>query len=113
MRILVALAPKMYRQTFAYILRRDRPNDEVRLACPQALDLEASSFRPHMIVSSDNAAQLRENVSVPSWVVIRYNDHLGACIFLKGQDTRLIQDMTIDNLREVVEETQRLLVRDS
>ena len=109
MRILVAVAPKMYRETLAHILRTDRPNDEVRIAHPQALDREAASFWPHLVVCNDNASEVREEVSVPSWVVIRVHDHLSASVFLVGQDPRLIQDIAIEDLIWVVEETQRLV----
>jgi hypothetical protein len=100
----------MYRETLAHSLRTDRPDDEVRLAYPQALDGEASSFRPHLIVCNDNVSEVRE-VSVPSWVVIRYHDNLSASVFLEGQDPRLIQDIAIEDLLWVVEETQRLVLR--
>ena len=110
MRILLAVAPKMYRETIANILRTERPNDdEVRLADPQALDKETSLFRPHLIVCNDNASEVRD-VSVPSWVVIRYHDHLSASVFVGGQDARLIQDIEIEDLLGVLEETQRLVV---
>jgi hypothetical protein len=109
MRTLIAVAPTMYRETLAHIIRRDRPSDEVRLADPQALDREASSFRPHLIVCTDNASEVQE-VSVPSWIVIRYQDSLSASIFLDGQDPRLVQDMAIEDLLGVVEETRRLVV---
>src|SRR3954469_20989599 len=39
-----------YRETLTHLLRRNRPNDVVRLAESDALDRVASSFRPHMIV---------------------------------------------------------------
>jgi hypothetical protein len=110
MRILVAVAPTMYRETLAHVIRTDRPDDDVRLAAPEALDQEASSFRPHLIVCSDNASEVR-GVSVPSWVVIRYHDHLSASVFLDGQDPRLVQDIAIEDLLGVVEETQRLVLR--
>ena len=114
MRMLIAVAPTMYRQTLAHILKRERPNDdEVRLADPQALDREASSFRPHLIVCDDSAAEVGEEVSIPSWIVIRYHDSMNASVFLDGQDTRLIQDMSIEDLIGVVEETQKLIVGDS
>jgi hypothetical protein len=113
MRILVAVAPTMYRQTLAHVLRRDRPEDEVHLADPQALDREASSLRPHLVVCNDNVPDVGEEVSVPSWVVIRYHDHLSASVFLDGQDTRLIQDIEIEDLLWVIEETQRIIVRGS
>jgi hypothetical protein len=112
MRILVALAPTMYREALAHIIRTDRPNDEVCLSDPDFLDQEASSFRPHLIVCTDGASQVRE-ASVLSWIVIRYHDSLSASVFLDGQDTRLIQDIEIEDLLEVVEETQRLVVRES
>ena len=110
MRILIAVAPAMYRQTLAHILQRTRPNDDVRLADPNTLDREASLFRPHMIVCHDGASEVRE-VSVPSWIIIRYHDALSASVFLDGRDTRLIQDITIEDLLGVVEETQRLVLR--
>ncbi len=111
MRILVAVAPTMYRETLAHVIRRDRPDDDdVRLADPQALDQEASSFRPHLIVCTDNVPEVR-GVSVPSWVVIRYHDHLSASVFLEGQEPRLVQDIAIEDLLGVVEETQRLVLR--
>jgi hypothetical protein len=109
MRLLVAVAPTMYRQTLAHVIRTDRPDDDVRLADPQALDREASSFRPHLIVCSDDATEVRD-VSVPSWVVIRYHDSLSASVFLEGQDTRLFQDIALEDLLGVVEETQRLVL---
>jgi hypothetical protein len=110
MRILVAVEPTMYRETLAHLLRRERPNDDVRVADPEALDREASSLRPHMIVCSDAASEVRE-VSVPSWVVIRYHDSLSSSVFLDGRDPRLVQDMAMEDLLGVVEETQRLVAR--
>jgi hypothetical protein len=110
MRILVAIAPKMYRETLAHILRRDRP-DDVRLADPHSLDREATSFGPHLIVCNDNASEVCEEVSVPSWVVIRYHDHLSASVFVEGQEPRLIQDMAIEDMLGVVEETRSLVLR--
>jgi hypothetical protein len=100
----------MYRETLAHVLRKERPNDEVRLADPEALDREASSFRPHLIVCNDNAEEVR-GVSVPSWIVIRYQDGLHASVLLDEQDTRLIQDIEIEDLVSVLEETERLVAR--
>jgi hypothetical protein len=41
--------------------------------------------------------------------VIRYHDHLSASVFIDGQDPQLIQDIAIQDLTWVVEETQRLV----
>ena len=81
MRILIAIAPAMYRETLAYALRNHRSNDEVRFADLQALDREAALFRPHLIVCNNNASEVWE-ISVPSWVVFRYQDSLNASVFL-------------------------------
>jgi len=102
----------MYREALAHIIRTDRPNDDVRLADPDSLDREASWFRPQLIVCNDSASEVREG-SVPSWIVIRYQDSLSASIVLDEQDTRLIQDIAIDELLEVVEEAQRVALRES
>ena len=111
MRILVAVAPKMYRETLAHLLRKDRPDDDVRLADPQALDREAASFHPHLVVCNDNAPEVREEeASVPSWVVIRYHDSLSASVFVGEQAPRLVQNMAIEDLLGMVEETQRVVV---
>jgi hypothetical protein len=108
MRILVAVSPIMYRETLVHAIRTNRPNVEVCLADPGSLDREAASFLPHLIVCNDNAAEVR-GVSVPSWIVIRYHDHLSASIFLDKQDPRLVQDIAIEDLLEVIDETQRLI----
>ena len=109
-RVLISVVPTIYRETLTHILRRHRPNDEVRPADPEVLDQETSSFRPHLIVCNDNAPEVQE-VHVPSWVVIRYHDHLSASVFLAGQDARLIQDITMEDLFGVIDETERLVVR--
>jgi hypothetical protein len=108
MRILVAVEPKMYRETLVHCIRTNRPDADVRLADPDSLDREASSFGPHLIVCNDDAPNVR-GVNVPSWVVVRYHDGLDASVILDEQDTRLYQDMSIEDLIGVVEETQRLL----
>jgi hypothetical protein len=110
MRILLAVAPTMYRQTLAHILRRSRPNDEVLLAESDSLGRTTASFRPDLIVCNDDAPEVRA-VIVPSWVVIRHHDSLSASVFLGGQAPRLIQDIALENLLEVVEETERLILR--
>jgi hypothetical protein len=112
MRILIAVVPTMYREALSHIIRTARPNDEVCLSDPDSFDREVSSFRPHLIVCSDDASEVRE-IGVLSCIVIRYHDSLSASIFLDGQDPRLIQDIKIEDLLGVVEKTQRLVVRES
>jgi hypothetical protein len=109
MRILVALSPMMYREAIAHIIRANRPNAEVRLAEPEGLDREASSFGPHLIVCSDDPQEFVPGVSVPSWVVIRYQDSMSASVFLDGRDPYLIEDISNEDVLGVIDETQRLV----
>ena len=108
MRILLAVSPLMYRETLAHVLRTHRTNAEVYLADPVDLDREASSFAPHLIVCSDDAPEVRGD-SIPSWVVIRYQASMSASVFLGGRDPYLIQDISIEDLLGVLDETQRLV----
>jgi DNA-binding NarL/FixJ family response regulator len=108
MRILVAVEPKMYREAIAHVIRTNRPDDDVRLADSDSLDREASSFNPHLVVCTDGAPEVR-GVSVLSWIVIRYHDSLSASVFLDDQDPSLIQDMAVDDLIWVINETQILV----
>ena len=110
MRILIALAPLMYRQTLALTLKGRRPpHDEVLIAAPQALNREASRFHPHLVVCNDNASEVE--VAVPCWVVIRFHDGMDATVSISGQSSRLFQDIGIDDLLEVIDETERVLLR--
>ncbi len=80
------------------------------LADPQALDRAASWFRPHLVVCNDIVPDVGEEVSVPSWVVVRYHDHLSVSVFLDDQDPYLVQDMTTEALFGVIDEARRLVV---
>jgi hypothetical protein len=62
-------------------------------------------------VSNDDAEEVGAVNAPSSWVVIRYHGHLSASVFVDGQDPRLVQDIAIEDLLGVVEETRRLVVR--
>ena len=98
----------MYRETLVHVIRTNRPDDDVRLANPDSLEQEATSFCPHLIVCNDDAPEVR-GVSVPSRVAIRYHDGLGASVFLGEQEPRLYQDMSVEDLLGVVDETRSLI----
>ena len=48
-------------------------------------------------------------MSVPSWIVIRYQNHMSASVLLDGRDPYLIEDISIEDLLGVIDETQRLV----
>ena len=106
MRILLAVSPLMYRETLAHLIRTNRPNTQVHLAEPEDLAREAASFGPHLIVCSDDAQEV-QGVGVPSWVVLRYQNHMSASVLLDGRDPYLIEDISIEDLLRVIDETQR------
>jgi len=99
----------MYRQTLSRVLQRHRPHDEVLIAAPDALDHEASLFHPHLIVCNDNASEVQ--VSVPSWVVIRFHDGMDASVSINGQASKLVHDIGMEDLLGVIYETERLILR--
>ena len=95
------------RQTLALTLRTHRPQVEVRIASPDALDREAERFEPHLVVCNEASQKVRG--AVISWVEILIHDSLDANISVGGQDLR-VEDITIDYLLGMVDETEELVL---
>lgn len=104
MRILVTIAPTMYRETLALSLHRHRPHVEVMLASSDALDREVGRFEPHLVVCNEATPKVRE--SVPSWVMIMYDDSLNAKVSIGGRESE-VEDIKIGNLLAVLDEMEK------
>jgi hypothetical protein len=52
-RILVTVKPRMYRESLALSLHRNRPHFEVMIAPDASLDGQAGGLRPHLLVRND------------------------------------------------------------
>ncbi len=107
MRVLIAVEPLMYRETMASVLLQRRPHTQVRIAGPEDLDRELESFLPHLVVCS----VLSEKVKgiARSWVHILYEDSLDASVSVDARTTRRVDDIVLDDLLGVLDETEELI----
>ena len=87
MRILVTVKPRVYREVLALSLHQHRPDAEVLISPPEALDGEVELFKPHLVVCSEGAMP---NVlpGVLCRVEIMFSDGLDARI---GLDERVTE----------------------
>ena len=109
MRILVSVWPQMYREALALAVRARRPRHEVRIAPPEAARAEIASFRPHLIVRTDDDGLGPEALAgVPSRVAVLYTDSMATRIALDGR-TDEIPDACLDDLLAAIDETGGLI----
>ncbi len=106
-RVLITIAPRSYREALALAIHRYRQPAEVRIAPPGDLVREVDHFRPHLVVCNEATEQMLG--SVPSWVEILFHDSLDANVRVDEKRTRKIEDIGIDDLLEVFDETEELL----
>jgi hypothetical protein len=105
-RVLVAVAPKIYRQTITLFLRSRRPDIEIRSADPLDLQRECALLEPHLLVCHDGVSEDVRNRAL-FLVEIRYSDSLDAEVKANGKDPRRVEDIAIDDLLAIVEETEK------
>lgn len=111
MRILVTIAPLMYRESLALTLQKHRPDSEVLFGAAKSLDGEAGRFRPHLLIRSDTDGvdmKLREDVLC--WIEILYSDGMGARVSLDGKVWE-IKDISTEDLIGVVERVEKLMAK--
>ena len=103
MRVLVALSPRLYRESVASSLQNTRPGIEVRVARPEDVDLELAGWRPHLLVHDDTAP-------VPEWalsgvrgrVELSYSDGMNARVVAGGAEAGPLRDISTEDLLRVV-----------
>ncbi len=101
MSVLIAIAPKMYRDTVAFALTSRRSGIEVEAVSPQELDGEAASVKPDVLVCHDDAAtEVREGVS--HRVEILYTDSMNARVVSDGREES-VEDIGVERLLSVVD----------
>jgi len=98
----------MYRQTLAEYLGKSRPSAEIRTADPEDLDGEVDLFRPHLVLSHDEVGSGRR-VRAFSMVEILYSDSLDARVSVDDRDPARVEDMKIEDLLAVLDETEELI----
>ena len=108
MRILVTIQPQMYREALAVALRRHRPDDEVMLADPAALDGALSNLRPGLLIHNDNDGLPPEVLEGVARVEVLYSDSMDTRIVVDGR-VREKADMSVEELFRVVDEVEGLI----
>jgi hypothetical protein len=104
-RILVTISPRLYREVLALSIHRRRPDFEVLLAPPGALDGETERFEPHVLVQDADDAALAEGVVCRARLLL--TERIDATIELDGTATE-VQDVCLEDLFEVLEGAERL-----
>ena len=72
MRALIANEPRTYREALSEALRRLRPQLEVSVVEPEALEAEVERFHPHLVVCSREGDLPRSDTL--TWVTLYPND---------------------------------------
>ena len=104
--MLVAIAPRSYREAVALYIHQYRPQAEVSTITPEGVDAEARRSSPHLVVCNEASEALRE-VAI-SWAMILFEDSLDAEVSIDGRSQRL-EDVGMDDLLEVFDRTEALL----
>lgn len=111
-RVLITIVPRMYRESLALTVKRHHPDFEVMLGNMASLDVQAESFRPHLLVRNDTDGADLESMpdmqGVLCWIEILYSDSMGARISLDGEVWE-IKDISTEDLLGIVDRTQRLI----
>ena len=107
MRILVSIAPRSYREAIGRTLSNDRPHHEVRIAAPEDLEREVAHFEPHLIVVNKVTPRAQETVT--SVIRVMYEDSLNARVYVDGQESSEVQDISMKDLLAAVDETERIV----
>jgi hypothetical protein len=116
-RVLVTLSPLMYRQSIALSIHRNRPGlVDVRIAPPEAMEAELSSFQPHLLVhdgAHGGLVPIPEPLirAVPHRIEILYSDGMDAILSADGRVTEL-RDASTEDLLEAVDKAASLADRE-
>ena len=108
MRIVIANSPKMYRESLAISIVRERPDFEVLIAPPKELDGQVERFKPHAFVRDDDGVETDAPDGVLMWVGIMIDDHLNARICVDGEKSEL-HDVSLEEVLAALDEVAKRL----
>jgi hypothetical protein len=114
MRVLVANEPRAYREVIADALPKLRPLVEVFPAEPEELEREAMRVQPHLILCSRKVEDaLARTGHLLAWMVLYPDGQDRAEVGGTASEraTLLLEDVALDDLLRVVDETEQLLLR--
>jgi hypothetical protein len=85
--LLVAIAPRMYREAFVRSVRNHRPDVEVEPCPPEDLERKIALLEPHLfLVCHDTASEARKRVA--DRIEISLTDGMDATVFVDYNATR-------------------------
>jgi hypothetical protein len=109
MRILITVAPLMYREALALAIHQDRPDIEILIGTLGELDGQAEAFAPHLLIRNDtDGADMSLHTDALVWIEVLYSDGLNARISLGGMVWE-IEDISLEDLLGLVKEAERLI----
>ena len=108
MRILVAVEPRMYREVIALSLHQHRPDAEVLICPPEALEGEIGRLGPHLVVLDDNGTAPDGLTEVLYRVEILLGVSMDARISVDGR-AREVKDICTEDLLAVVDEAEKMI----
>ena len=111
MRVLVANTPRMYRESLALSIQRERPHFEVLIAAPEDLNGQIKLLDPHALVRDDGGVEEWSIDGVVCWAGIIIDNHLHARISVNGR-TSEIRDVSLKEFIAALDETEMLISSD-
>ncbi|HEX2741784.1 MAG TPA: hypothetical protein VHM69_15180 [Rubrobacter sp.] len=111
MRILVANTPRLYRESLALSIQQHRPQYEVLLADPEALDGHVERLSPHALVRDDDGIETEAPDGVICWAGINIDDHLNARISVNGRISEM-HDASLEEFLAALDEAEGLISTD-
>jgi hypothetical protein len=111
MRVLIAIAPAMYSETLTHVLKVRRPSIEIKAVDPSGLDRQMDLFTPDLLISEETSSGA--NYRAISRVEILYNHTMDAQVQVDEKHSRMIDDIQLEELLAIVDETQEFISRDS
>ena len=102
----MANEPRSYREVLALALEAARPQAEVVIAEPVALDLEVRRFVPRLVICSRVTSLVEDEI--PAWVEL-YREHGPDSTISIGGRRSKVSGMEMQDLLRIFDQTRSLL----
>lgn len=100
LRVLLANDPRSYRESIAAVFRQLRPEIEVEVADPEALESCVARFSPHVAICSRITGEVRERV--PVWVEL-YPEHGSRSVASEGGKRTEFAEIQLGDLLSILD----------
>lgn len=107
MRIIIANAPRSYREVIAVAVQTLRPYIEVILVAPEDLDREVKRLEPHLVVCSELTTTVQERSL--AWILL-YPEGKTQVVISMARQTTTVNDLEFERLLAIVDDAEHLAV---